>query len=76
MECCRREMTLVGEMNLQSTELRSKEKPRRREMNLTTYNQPIIGADFLLQYGLLVDIRHGRLLDSLTKSQTQGAAKE
>ncbi|GFX38970.1 retrovirus-related Pol polyprotein from transposon opus [Trichonephila clavipes] len=39
-------------------------------------SQPIIGADFLRHYGLLVDIRHGRLVDSLTKLQTQGTVQQ
>ncbi|GFQ77445.1 retrovirus-related Pol polyprotein from transposon 297 [Trichonephila clavata] len=34
-------------------------------------SQPIIEADFLRYYGLLVDIRHGCLVDSLTKLHTQ-----
>lgn len=29
-------------------------------------NKPIIGADFISHYGLLVDCRNGRLLDSVT----------
>ncbi|GFR02630.1 retrovirus-related Pol polyprotein from transposon 297 [Trichonephila clavata] len=37
---------------------------------------PIIGADFLRHYGLLVDIRHSHLVDSLTKLQTQGTVQQ
>ncbi|GFT31704.1 retrovirus-related Pol polyprotein from transposon 297 [Nephila pilipes] len=43
---------------------------------IATVSQPIIGADFLCHYGLLVDIRHGRLVDSLTKLQTQGTVQQ
>ncbi|GFQ87529.1 retrovirus-related Pol polyprotein from transposon 297 [Trichonephila clavata] len=39
-------------------------------------SQPIIGADFLRHYGLLVDIRHGCLVDSLTKLHTQGMVQQ
>jgi len=34
--------------------------------------QPIIGADFLRHYNLLVDIVHNRLTDALTHLQVQG----
>ena len=34
--------------------------------------RPILGADFLRHFGLLVDIRHRRLSDSLTKLRVQG----
>ena len=33
---------------------------------------PIIGADFLRQYGLLVNMKHGQLIDMKTKLQSQG----
>ena len=33
---------------------------------------PIIGADFLRDHGLLVDMRHNKLIDSLTHLQVQG----
>ena len=33
---------------------------------------PILGADFLRHYSLLVDMAHGRLVDSLTHLQVQG----
>ena len=33
---------------------------------------PIIGADFLREYGLLVNLKHGRLLDATTSLQTKG----
>ncbi|GFS60318.1 retrovirus-related Pol polyprotein from transposon 297 [Nephila pilipes] len=43
---------------------------------IAAVSQPIIRADFLRHYGLLVDIRHGRLVDSLTKLQTQGTMQQ
>ncbi|GFT31020.1 peptidase A2 domain-containing protein [Trichonephila clavipes] len=43
---------------------------------IAAVSQPIIGADFLRHYGLLVDIRHGHLLDSLTKLQTHGMVQQ
>ncbi|GFS95879.1 retrovirus-related Pol polyprotein from transposon opus [Nephila pilipes] len=43
---------------------------------IAAVSQPIIGADFLRHYGLLVDIRHGRLVDSLTKLQAQGTVQQ
>ena len=33
---------------------------------------PIIGADFLREYGLLMNLKHGRLLDATTSLQTKG----
>ena len=33
---------------------------------------PIIGADFLRKHGLLVNMKHGRLVDTVTTLQTQG----
>ena len=33
---------------------------------------PIIGADFLREYGLLVNLKHGHLLDATTSLQTKG----
>ena len=33
---------------------------------------PILGADFLQEYGLLVNLRQGRLLDSTTSLQSKG----
>ncbi|XP_015911958.1 uncharacterized protein [Parasteatoda tepidariorum] len=33
---------------------------------------PIIGADFLRNFGLLVDIKNGAVIDPLTKLQTRG----
>ncbi|GFU12416.1 transposon Ty3-I Gag-Pol polyprotein [Nephila pilipes] len=41
-----------------------------------TISQPIIGADFLRHYGLLVDIRHGHLVYLLIKLQTQGTVQQ
>ncbi|GFQ83375.1 retrovirus-related Pol polyprotein from transposon 297 [Trichonephila clavata] len=38
--------------------------------------QPIIATDFLRHYGLLVDIHHDRLVDSLTKLQAQGTVQQ
>ncbi|GFT48817.1 transposon Ty3-I Gag-Pol polyprotein [Nephila pilipes] len=43
---------------------------------IAAVSQPIIGADFLRHYRLLVDIRHGRLVDSLTKLQAQGTVQQ
>ncbi|GFS70353.1 retrovirus-related Pol polyprotein from transposon opus [Trichonephila clavipes] len=43
---------------------------------IAVVSQPIIGADFLRHYGLLVDIRHGRLVDSLTRFQKQGTVQQ
>ncbi|GFT21882.1 retrovirus-related Pol polyprotein from transposon 297 [Nephila pilipes] len=43
---------------------------------IAAVSQPIIGADFLCHYGLLVDFRHGRLVHSLTKLQTQGTVQQ
>ena len=34
--------------------------------------QPILGADFLYHFGLLVDLRHSKLVDTHTKLQVQG----
>ena len=33
---------------------------------------PIIRADFLRKHGLLVNMKHGRLVDTVTTLQTQG----
>ena len=33
---------------------------------------PIIGADFLREHGLLVNMKHGRLIDMITELQTKG----
>lgn len=38
-------------------------------------DKPIIGADFISHYGLLVDCRNGRLLDNITTLSTQGLLK-
>ncbi|GFT16977.1 retrovirus-related Pol polyprotein from transposon 297 [Nephila pilipes] len=38
---------------------------------IAAISQPIIGTDFLRHYGLLSDIRHECLVNSLTKLQTQ-----
>ncbi len=35
-------------------------------------NQPILGADFLRHFGLAVDVRNGKLLDTTTKLQVNG----
>ena len=35
----------------------------------------ILGADFLQHYGLLVDLRHGRLVDPHTAESTQGESQ-
>ncbi|GFX80999.1 retrovirus-related Pol polyprotein from transposon 17.6 [Trichonephila clavipes] len=43
---------------------------------IAAVSQPIIGANFLRHYGLLVDIRHGHLVDSLTRFQTQGTVQQ
>lgn len=36
--------------------------------------QPILGADFLCNFSLLVDVKHNRLSDALTHLQVQGVA--
>ena len=33
---------------------------------------PIIGADFLREHGILVNMKHGRLIDMTTELQTRG----
>ena len=38
-------------------------------------DKPIIGADFLAHFGLLVDIANGRLLDDVTKLTAKGEVK-
>ncbi|GFS97528.1 retrovirus-related Pol polyprotein from transposon 297 [Nephila pilipes] len=43
---------------------------------IAAVSQLIIGADFLRHYGLFVDIRHDRLVDSLTKLQMQGTVQQ
>ncbi|GFS98651.1 retrovirus-related Pol polyprotein from transposon 297 [Trichonephila clavipes] len=43
---------------------------------IAAVSQPIIGADFLRHYGLLLDIRHSCLVDSLTKLQMQGTGQQ
>ncbi|GFS64669.1 retrovirus-related Pol polyprotein from transposon 297 [Nephila pilipes] len=43
---------------------------------IAAVSQPIIGVDFLRHCGLLVDIRHGRLVVSLTKLQAQGTVQQ
>lgn len=49
----------------------------RREFHwpfiIAEVSQPIIGADFLCHYGLLVDLRAGRLVDPLTQLHAKGA---
>ena len=37
-----------------------------------TSHTPIIGADFLRKHGLLVNMKHGRLVDTVTTLQAQG----
>ena len=37
---------------------------------------PILGADFLRHYSLLVDLNHNRLVDGLTQMQVQGITAE
>ncbi|GIY87717.1 retrovirus-related Pol polyprotein from transposon 297 [Caerostris extrusa] len=48
----------------------------RREFNwpfiIATASQPIIIADFLLHFGLLVDIKNGIFIDPLTQLQRKG----
>ena len=41
---------------------------------ITEVKNPIIGADFLHHYSILVDLAHNRLMDSLTQLQVQGIA--
>ncbi|GIY74287.1 retrovirus-related Pol polyprotein from transposon 297 [Caerostris extrusa] len=49
----------------------------RREFNwpfiIAAVSQPIIGADFLRHFELLVDIKNGILIDPLIKLKTKGA---
>lgn len=40
---------------------------------IASINRPIIGADFLERFGLLVDLRNKRLIDSMTQLQVIGA---
>ncbi|GFS82674.1 retrovirus-related Pol polyprotein from transposon opus [Nephila pilipes] len=53
---------------------------RRRSASRKSGNhccsKPIIGADFLRYFGLLVDIRHECMVDLLTKLQTQGTVRQ
>ena len=35
---------------------------------------PIIGADFLRHYSLLVDVEHNRLVDNITQLRVQGVS--
>ncbi|GIY20149.1 retrovirus-related Pol polyprotein from transposon 297 [Caerostris darwini] len=48
----------------------------RREFNrpfiISAVSQPIIGADFLHHFGLLVDIKNVILINPLTKLKTKG----
>lgn len=48
----------------------------RREFNwpfiIASVSQPIIGADFLRHFGLLVDIKNGALIDPVTSLQSKG----
>ena len=37
---------------------------------------PILGADFLRHYSLLVDMKHNKLLDSLTQLKVQGIVSQ
>lgn len=39
-------------------------------------DKPVIGTDFIAHYGLLVDCRSGRLLDSITTLSTPGAVTD
>ena len=39
---------------------------------ITDVQHPILGADFLCNYNLLVDMSHNRLLDSSTQLKVQG----
>ncbi|GFT38507.1 retrovirus-related Pol polyprotein from transposon 297 [Nephila pilipes] len=43
---------------------------------IAAVSQPIIGVYFLRHYELLVDIRHDRLVDSLTKLRAQGKVQQ
>ncbi len=43
---------------------------------IANVKQPILGADFLQNFGLLVDIRHHRLSDSLTRLKVQGVLSD
>ncbi|XP_033228969.1 uncharacterized protein LOC117180584 [Belonocnema kinseyi] len=43
---------------------------------ITDVTKPIIGVDFLHHYGLLIDIRNQKLIDSLTTLSVQGKVSE
>ena len=43
---------------------------------ITDVQNPILDADFLRNYTLLVDMRHNRLLDSLTQLKVQGIVSQ
>ncbi|CAK9814710.1 Transposon Ty3-I Gag-Pol polyprotein [Anthophora quadrimaculata] len=47
-------------------------RPFSWEFIVAKVQQPIIGADFLKKYGLLVDLRNRRLIDGLTNLHTIG----
>ncbi|XP_046143429.1 uncharacterized protein K02A2.6-like [Osmia bicornis bicornis] len=47
-------------------------RPYTWEFIVAKVQQPIIGADFLKRFGLLLDLRNKRLIDELTKIQTTG----
>ena len=43
---------------------------------LADVKQPILGADFLRNFGLLVDVRHNRLSDAHTQLRVQGIVSQ
>ena len=46
----------------------------RRVFIIADFSKPILGADFLKHYGLLVDMRSQLLTDALTQLKAQGIA--
>lgn len=50
-------------------------RPIRWNFCITTVPYPILGADALKHYGLLVDLKHRRLVDSITGMYTLGVSR-
>ena len=48
----------------------------RRPFQWIFIKQPIIGTDFLRHFGLIVDVSHNQLSDSLTQLQIQGISTQ
>lgn len=47
-------------------------RPFKWSFVIAEVRQPIIGADFLAHYGLLPDLKHGKLIDQQTLLRTDG----